>query len=249
VDVQRYTDACQSAAFYGEVRRGGGSCYIGLWKLPALVKKVCVGANCIKQIYGDTLFLRAIKPIKAGEELTISQRTMATYEQRADYNAIGEQCFCPLCIMELQEEDGEKKRRAELLALVESKDKKEIEAAIRQLEEMNRNPILKYYSFFLWDKLADLNLDDPDERYAKVLQQFRILTAMSYYEEAIPYGDMYTRYLLAKPEGRSKEREFDAWSPEYESVVRACYGPVERKDVYKIGQILLADSVVPIAQG
>lgn len=89
----------------------------GLWIWSAYLNHSCL-PNATKESIGDMMVFRAIKPIKAGEEV------FHPYDQSADYDARrnallttwGFECDCALCRAEKEDDPAVRKKRRELAA-------------------------------------------------------------------------------------------------------------------------------------
>jgi len=123
VDAFRIQDIVSRNAFsagnqYGE--EGASSASTGLWIWSAYMNHSCI-ANCKKEVTGDLLMFRALRPITAGEEL------FASYDESGDYDARqaalmhtwGFECKCALCAAEKGDDPEARKKRRELAAQVD----------------------------------------------------------------------------------------------------------------------------------
>jgi hypothetical protein len=73
-------------------------------------------ANCKKEIAGDLLIFRALRPITAGEELFASYDESGDYDTRqtALMHTWGFECRCTLCVAEKEDDPAVRKKRREL---------------------------------------------------------------------------------------------------------------------------------------
>jgi len=84
--------------------------YCGLWILGSFLNHSCIDSNAYHSVFGDALLVRAVKPIKAGEEITITYWNPARFLKRRLYMArLGFQCDCRLCKMEDNESESTSK--------------------------------------------------------------------------------------------------------------------------------------------
>ena len=112
VDVFRVHDIMSRNAFspgaqFGE--ESARSASTGLWKHAAYINHSCL-ANTEKEFIGDFLVIRAIAPIKAGEEIFFPYHDSLDYEARQAFleKTWGFRCTCRLC--EVEEQDGKEVR-------------------------------------------------------------------------------------------------------------------------------------------
>ncbi|GKT89204.1 TPR domain-containing protein (tetratricopeptide) [Colletotrichum tofieldiae] len=118
VDVFRVHDIVSRNAFgpggqYGE--EGVRNASTGLWVWAAYINHSCI-ANAKKEYVGDLMVLRALRPIKKGEEIFHSYDESADYEarQRALMTTWGFECSCALCAAEKTDDDKLRKKRYSL---------------------------------------------------------------------------------------------------------------------------------------
>ncbi|XP_035707722.1 uncharacterized protein LOC110849769 [Folsomia candida] len=89
----------------------------GLWVLPSYFNHSCIG-NAMWRIYGDMMFVRALKSISQGEEVLVAYVNPETdLEQRkAVFKRHKFTCSCLLCeIQGCEEVDGTKERRMRIM--------------------------------------------------------------------------------------------------------------------------------------
>nr|OQO16686.1 hypothetical protein B0A51_17962 [Rachicladosporium sp. CCFEE 5018] len=88
----------------------------GLWIHAAYTNHSCL-ANSEKNFIGDMLLLRAIQPIRAGDEITHSYDFTPDYETRAASlkTTWGFKCVCALCVAEAEDGVEIRRKRQELL--------------------------------------------------------------------------------------------------------------------------------------
>lgn len=89
----------------------------GLWILPSYINHSCSEANATWAVYGDVFFLRAVRPIAAGDEIQISYVNITwPYQHRCgvitDHKFV---CGCNLCEFEKEESQGIVESREEIL--------------------------------------------------------------------------------------------------------------------------------------
>ncbi|KAK2022416.1 tetratricopeptide [Colletotrichum zoysiae] len=118
VDVFRVHDIVSRNAFgpggqYGE--EGARNASTGLWVWAAYINHSCV-ANAKKEYAGDLMVLRALRPIKEGEEIFHSYDGSADYEarQRALMTTWGFECSCALCAAEKSDDEKLRQKRRSL---------------------------------------------------------------------------------------------------------------------------------------
>jgi len=76
---------------------------VGLWVLPSYLNHTCVDCNCTWSVHsGDWMFVRAMKPVAEGEELTISYLApMLPYRKRKPmFDGHDFECLCRMCVVE-----------------------------------------------------------------------------------------------------------------------------------------------------
>ncbi|KAK1991281.1 tetratricopeptide [Colletotrichum falcatum] len=112
VDVFRVHDIVSRNAFgpggqYGD--EGAANASTGLWVRAAYINHSCA-ANARKEYVGDLMVLRALRPIRAGDEILHSYDASADLaaRRRALATTWGFECGCALCAAE--ETDGEELR-------------------------------------------------------------------------------------------------------------------------------------------
>ncbi|KAK2049104.1 tetratricopeptide [Colletotrichum somersetense] len=118
VDVFRVHDIVSRNAFgpggqYGE--EGASNASTGLWVWAAYINHSCV-ANAKKEYAGDLMVLRALRPIKKGEEIFHSYDESADYEARqmALMTTWGFECSCALCTAEKNDDEKLRQKRRSL---------------------------------------------------------------------------------------------------------------------------------------
>lgn len=118
VDTFRIHDIVSRNGFglgnqYGE--EGARNASTGLCTWAAYINHSCI-ANTSKDFVGDLMVLRALRPLKAGEEVFISYNESGDYDARqaALLTTWGFECNCPLCAAEKADDPAVRKRRAEL---------------------------------------------------------------------------------------------------------------------------------------
>lgn len=120
VDTFRIHDIVSRNGFglgnqYGE--EGARNASTGLCTWAAYINHSCI-ANTTKDFVGDLMVLRAIRPLKAGEEVFISYDASSDYDARqaALMTTWGFECECPLCAAEKGDDPAVRKKRTELSA-------------------------------------------------------------------------------------------------------------------------------------
>ena len=123
VDTFRIHDIVSRNGFglgnqYGE--GGARNASTGLCTWAAYMNHSCV-ANTTKDFVGDLMVLRALRPLKAGEEVFISYDESSDYDARqaALMTTWGFECKCPLCAAEKADDAAVRKKRAELATQAE----------------------------------------------------------------------------------------------------------------------------------
>lgn len=118
VDTFRIHDIVSRNGFglgnqYGE--EGARNASTGLCTWAAYINHSCI-ANATKDFVGDLMVLRALRPLKAGEEIFISYDESSDYDARqaALMTTWGFECKCPLCAAEKADSPEVRKKRAEL---------------------------------------------------------------------------------------------------------------------------------------
>ncbi|KAK1964117.1 tetratricopeptide [Colletotrichum sublineola] len=118
VDVFRVHDIVSRNAFgpggqYGE--EGARNASTGLWVWAAYINHSCI-ANARKEYVGDLMVLRALRPIKKGEEIFHSYDESADYEarQKALTTTWAFECGCALCAAEKTDDEKLRKKRSSL---------------------------------------------------------------------------------------------------------------------------------------
>ncbi|KAK2014522.1 tetratricopeptide [Colletotrichum eremochloae] len=118
VDVFRVHDIVSRNAFgpggqYSE--EGARNASTGLWVWAAYINHSCI-ANARKEYVGDLMVLRALRPIKKGEEIFHSYDESADYEtrQKALMTTWGFECGCALCAAEKTDDEKLRKKRSSL---------------------------------------------------------------------------------------------------------------------------------------
>jgi hypothetical protein len=92
----------------------GTPSFCGLWILPSYINHSCMDSNAYYTAYGDFLFIRAVKPIKKGEEVTITYWSPKIPARREAMKGRKFECKCRLCLME-DKEPRETKKKAEII--------------------------------------------------------------------------------------------------------------------------------------
>lgn len=118
VDTFRIHDIVSRNGFglgnqYGE--NGARNASTGLCTWAAYINHSCI-ANATKDFFGDLMVLRALRPLKSGEEVFISYDESSDYDARqsALMTTWGFECQCPLCDAEKADSPEVRKKRAEL---------------------------------------------------------------------------------------------------------------------------------------
>ncbi|KAK3942908.1 hypothetical protein QBC46DRAFT_379061 [Diplogelasinospora grovesii] len=119
VDTFRVHDIMSRNAFgpgsqFGE-EGGVQNASTGLWIHAAYINHSCI-ANAKKEYIGDLMVLRAITPIKAGEEIFHSYDESSDYEARQEalMTTWGFECNCALCEVEKEDSPAVRKKRRDL---------------------------------------------------------------------------------------------------------------------------------------
>lgn len=91
--------------------------WAGLWILPSYINHSCSEANCCWSVIGENFFVRAVKPIKKGEELLHAYVNVTwDYEQRVDtFKDHKFVCGCRLCQLDRTEGEGVRGKRKKIM--------------------------------------------------------------------------------------------------------------------------------------
>lgn len=121
LEMARVYGICRTNTFansgdsYPEVEKS-----VGIWLFPAFVNHQCIGGNCTWKIFGDFIFVRTLRPVRKGEELTHSYVSPAfPFQARKEVltKRLGFTCGCILCELDrtLPQSTGEEKKKLNLL--------------------------------------------------------------------------------------------------------------------------------------
>lgn len=128
----------------------GTECF-GLWILTAFINNDCHDSNCTNTLYGNVRQIRCLKPIKKGEEILISYRTVAVplWQQSITDPEFGMVCQCILCKYERGEPSVNRICRDSAIKAFTEKEHRhpsEIEEIIEQIQGCSStSPFLKHY--------------------------------------------------------------------------------------------------------
>jgi len=91
--------------------------YCGLWILPSYINHSCSEANAFWTVIGDVMLIRAVKPIRRGDEVLISYvcPTRSHRERNHLFKLMKFTCACSLCQIESNETKEIKCKRKEIL--------------------------------------------------------------------------------------------------------------------------------------
>lgn len=93
----------------------------GLWILPSYINHSCSGSNCTWSVYGDTFFVRAVRPINKGDEILISYVNI-TWPYKHRLSVIRDhkfECDCDLCQYEEGEDEDTVEEREQIFDQLE----------------------------------------------------------------------------------------------------------------------------------
>jgi tetratricopeptide (TPR) repeat protein len=90
----------------------------GIWLLPSYINHSCSEANAHWTVVGDLMLIRAVKPIRRGDEVLISYTcpTISYKERQHLFKFMGFVCDCSLCQTEATETKEIRQRRRELIS-------------------------------------------------------------------------------------------------------------------------------------
>lgn len=113
----------------------------GVWITPSYFNHSCIDANALWTVYGDFMFVRAVVPIREGEEVTISYtNTERDFSARkANFKDLDFTCSCLLCEIQEGEEASTRERRKQVMKSIKF-------AALGDLCPKNVRKILKNIS-------------------------------------------------------------------------------------------------------
>ncbi|XP_035712945.1 uncharacterized protein LOC118437735 [Folsomia candida] len=83
----------------------GGKNLCALWILPSYFNHSCIDSNAYYQLFGDMMFVRAVKKIREGEEVTITYWPVNHPARREVIAARNFMCECRLCQLERKDEE------------------------------------------------------------------------------------------------------------------------------------------------